>query len=43
MKNDQHNSKDSIEERPFTFKITKRRTPWTNEVLYFLTKGRSSY
>lgn len=32
MKNDEHNLKDSMEDRPFTFKITKRRTPWTVEV-----------
>ncbi len=24
--------KESTEDRPITFKITKRRTPWINEV-----------
>jgi len=32
MKNDEHNLKDQIEDRTFTFKITKRRTPWGIEV-----------
>jgi len=32
MKNEEHNIRDSFEDRPFTFKITKRRSPWTNEV-----------
>jgi len=32
MKIDDNALKDSTEDRPFTFKITKRRSPWTNEV-----------
>ena len=35
MKNDENNFKDSNEDRTFTFKITKRRTPWSNEVKFF--------
>ena len=35
MKNNENNLKDSFEDRPFTFKITKRRSPWIYEVLYF--------
>jgi hypothetical protein len=25
-------NKENLEDRPFTFKITKRRSPWTSEV-----------
>lgn len=31
MKNER-GTKEAIEERPYTFKITKRRSPWTSEV-----------
>ena len=36
MKNENKNYKESSEERPFTFKITKRRSPWTAEVITFI-------
>lgn len=32
MKNDENNLKDNSEDRPFTFKITKKRSPWSPEV-----------
>ena len=32
MKNDTRIEKELTDERPFTFKITKRRSPWTPEV-----------
>jgi len=41
MKNDEHFLKDSVEDRPFTFKITKRRSPWTNEVIILITKRKT--
>jgi hypothetical protein len=39
MKNndDISKNKENYEDRPFTFKITKRRSPWTSEVTLFLT------
>jgi len=41
MKNDDKN-KENYEDRPFTFKITKRRTPWTPDVLFY-NIGRRCY
>jgi hypothetical protein len=45
MKNEISQGKDLADDRPFTFKITKRRSPWTPEVsfliIFFL--GRRSY
>jgi hypothetical protein len=35
MKNDEQNLKAQNEDRTFTFKITKRRTPWGFEVIFF--------
>jgi hypothetical protein len=32
MKNETRQEKDLPDDRPFTFKITKRRSPWTPEV-----------
>jgi len=32
MKNEISSEMENSEERPFTFKITKRRSPWTQEV-----------
>ena len=32
MKNETNSEKENFEERPFTFKITKKRSPWTPEV-----------
>ncbi len=32
MKNETKSEKENFEERPFTFKITKKRSPWTPEV-----------
>jgi hypothetical protein len=34
MKNDEVYLKDQSEDRTFTFKITKRRTPWSFEVKF---------
>jgi hypothetical protein len=39
MKNDDiSKNKENYEDRPFTFKITKRRSPWTTEVSNDLNK-----
>ncbi len=38
MKNE--TSSGSSEERGYTFKITKRRSPWSNEVFLFNLLGR---
>jgi hypothetical protein len=35
MRNDELYSKDQSEDRIFTFKITKRRTPWGFEVKFY--------
>jgi hypothetical protein len=44
MKNDEQNLKAQNEDRStFTFKITKRRTPWSIEVIFFLILGRFSH
>jgi hypothetical protein len=32
MKNDSRSEKEIYDDRPYTFKITKRRSPWTAEV-----------
>ena len=32
MKNEIKGEREINEERPYTFKITKRRSPWTSEV-----------
>ncbi len=32
MKNEFREEKEFYDERPYTFKITKRRSPWTAEV-----------
>lgn len=32
MKNETKSEKENFDERPFTFKITKKRSPWTSEV-----------
>jgi hypothetical protein len=36
MKNEMIDEKDNNEDRPYTFKITKRRSPWTSEVLLII-------
>ena len=33
MKNESKADKELYDDRPYTFKITKRRSPWTAEVL----------
>ncbi len=35
MKNENINYKEKTDEKPFTFKITKRRSPWTKEVFKY--------
>jgi hypothetical protein len=32
MKNEIKQEKENNDDRPYTFKITKRRSPWTSEV-----------
>jgi len=46
MKNETKSDKENFEDRPFTFKITKKRSPWTSEVSIKNIKifiGRRSY
>ena len=46
MKNETKLDKENFEDRPFTFKITKKRSPWTSEVSMRNIKifiGRRSY
>jgi hypothetical protein len=46
MKNETKFDKENFEDRPFTFKITKKRSPWTSEVSMRNIKifiGRRSY
>ena len=38
MKNEMRREKENSDERPYTFKITKRRSPWTPEVRFIYLK-----
>jgi hypothetical protein len=36
MKNEMKAEKENFDDRPFTFKITKKRSPWTPEVRVYI-------